>query len=210
MKLVMGNRKTNNRCQKLFLKLFKSPISSMTAIVVAMAMQCNADETQLNLCGAKCLHVALISLKPGCATLDQLTDHPAGPTIEGMSLADLQRIATDFGFHALPCRISLDALETVDRPFACVAHLTSNHFVLIQRTDQHFVYVIDPPLKKKVQREAFERMWSGNVLLVAVQPIKLPQSSRGPFVVGAVLLIAGLAVAYWSRVHRTRIFVQRP
>lgn len=145
-------------------------------------------------------------MRPGAISFEELRHHPAASDENEMSLADMQQIASDYGFESTPCRIDLDALNRLDVPFACIAHEEPFHFVLVSKVKDRLVELIDPPIERSMDREAFERLFKGDYLLVSTEPITFASrvSSRWIIVLACLSLLLVVARLIWGNVLRTR------
>lgn len=129
-------------------------------------------------CGVFCLYAALRMQGKEADLHDLIVPEYIGSP-KGSSLFELQRAATDFGLHAETItHISTGFLKRYRYPV--ILHVKSSptskaydHFVLYLGTADGKARIFDPPglMLLLPFRELLPR-WSGNVLLLAPQPIK--------------------------------------
>lgn len=163
-------------------------------------------------CGRNCLYVALRSLGAEPASLAEIEERIGRPPVGGYHLKRLKEGAETYGMHTLGVRTSLDNLARRPRPFACIAHYTSGHFVLVTEivAQGRGVRVIDPPnTAVDLPQETFETLWSGNALLISPVPLiaeeKLPRDFpwRSVLVGLGTLLGFGALGLLWHRFRWT-------
>lgn len=117
--------------------------------------------------GAYCLFVSLRALdliQDDYATFEKKLG-PPGP--EGYAMEQLAKEARSRGAHAQAIELDMDDLTRIERPFACVTTMKLHRFVCIIDVNDSEVKVVDPPSALVVPRDAFDKMWSGPVLLIA-------------------------------------------
>ncbi len=91
-----------------------------------------------------------------------LKDH-AEVSTEGVDLYTLSHIAESLGFETQGYELEVETLNDIQLP--CIAHINSNHFVVIYRLLKDRVYISDPAKGKyKLSKEKFAAKWNGIVL----------------------------------------------
>jgi predicted double-glycine peptidase len=141
-------------------------------IVIAMQQDLRSQDSDLE-CGVRCLFVGLHSADDQCTvTLNELRKRLA-PGDSGNTLKQLSAAAGTLGFQKLELHTTLDALRVRQRPFVCIAHLKSNHFVLLADITDETIDLLDPPNSlTTVPVSTFTSAWSGNVLLLSKSPLE--------------------------------------
>jgi HlyB family type I secretion system ABC transporter len=109
-------------------------------------------------CGAACLgmicqafgrKVSLTRIRQLCQT-----------SLDGTSLNDICRAATELGLAARALKVSKRNLDQM--PLPAIVHWDGNHWVVLLETSRIFVRVADPALGiRKVLRKEFEQKWTG-------------------------------------------------
>lgn len=124
-------------------------------------------------CGLKCLHVATTALGNDDSYSDFLSEAPPPVTERGYSLQQLSDHADSLGFETQLVKTTFDRLELRARrqPFACIAWLPSEHFVLLGDSRDRQVWVIDPPKEHWSDHEVFQARWNGQALLISNVPL---------------------------------------
>jgi ATP-binding cassette, subfamily B, bacterial len=85
---------------------------------------------------------------------------------EGVSAAGITEGAERIGLNAMTVKVTyshpkLDESCLLNAPLPCIAHWNQNHFVVIYKVTQRFVWVADPGQGKfKLKRADFERSWA--------------------------------------------------
>lgn len=133
------------------------------------------DETR---CGSYCLTVALKSFD-STVTLKSVELDLGEPTAAGYSLNQLEKTAKSLGMNTTVSLTSLDNLKWRKRRlgerFACITLIRNDHFVLLTDIKDSTVSICDPPRTDTLDIPVFDRIWSGNVLLVSDAPLKLEE-----------------------------------
>ena len=87
----------------------------------------------------------------------------------GTTLYELSKGARALGFEAIGMELSFAELQNVGLPL--IAHVNSNHFVVVCSLQGNRVCLLDPSQgKREVDVVTFQRMWKGYILLL--QPKK--------------------------------------
>lgn len=97
-------------------------------------------QTQASECGLACL--VMVSNHYGRGSSLHESRQRFGPSLRGMNLAGMIRIAGKLGLQARPLRLELDDLPKLKLP--CVLHWDLNHFVVLTRVGRSGVTLIDP------------------------------------------------------------------
>lgn len=152
------------------LLVFSAAFSQLAA---QTAQQIQPDPVRLR-CGTYCLYVSLRALDvpiASVAELEQRLGGPPGP--QGYSLSQLQDAAKSYGAHTLAVQTSFDNLRKRQPPFACIAHISDNHFVNFAGfLPDDRVEVFNPPQRPtQFPMALLEKQWSGKALLISMQPL---------------------------------------
>jgi apolipoprotein N-acyltransferase len=124
-----------------------------------------------NTCGPTVLAYVLSFL--GRETLEKDLIDQVHMEDRGTSMLELKRAALRQGFDASGVRENYAALMNEVLPV--IAYINDNHYVVVNAVLPSHLELFDPAIGHiSVQRETFERMWNGYLLLIRVKPI--PQS----------------------------------
>ncbi|WPP46642.1 C39 family peptidase [Pseudomonas sp. AN-1] len=87
---------------------------------------------------------------------------------QGFSMLDMKRYIENLGMRARGYRIEADGLERLKIPVVVLQEIRGyKHFVVLQRTQDGFVYIGDPVLgHKRYSLEDFTKGWNGIVFAV--------------------------------------------
>ncbi len=87
---------------------------------------------------------------------------------QGFSMLDMKRYVESMGMRARGYRIQADQLEQLKIPVIVLMEIRGyKHFVVLQRTQDNWVYVGDPALgHKRYTRDDFNKGWNGIVFAV--------------------------------------------
>ena len=81
----------------------------------------------------------------------------------GAEFHDLKNAAESLGYQALGVRASLNELESQRLPW--IAHYQGNHYIVVWRFKDKFVFISDPAICKRwVSREEFAENFTGYAL----------------------------------------------
>jgi ABC-type bacteriocin/lantibiotic exporter with double-glycine peptidase domain len=161
------------------------------------------------LCGAECLYTALVALgvDPGNYADFLQTVGPLDP--RGLTLGRLAELAEERGLSTFLVETSLKNLRRRydEPPFACLAHVDGDHFLLIGDVQPQTVWTIDPPAESEVAAAVFEKRWRGHALLLSRQPLRpdadlpVPRNlwSLNGLVIAGGCLALGLGFFIWRR-----------
>jgi peptidase C39-like protein len=130
-------------------------------------------------CGVAALHMIFEThRRPFPRELDDSLLHVVRTRGQGLSFAEMARLATDGGLTAQGYMMDLEALRATRLPV--IAHLTG-HFVVVDRVTATAVLVRDPTLGRlSLPLARFVRSWTGRVLVFSdVVPGKDP-GARDP------------------------------
>lgn len=158
-----------------------------------------------NLCGVHCLYLATKSLGDDSIALDALRAEFGEPSAGGYSMEQIRQIANAHGLQTLAVSTTLESLAARETPFACIAHLTRGHFVLIADIDPTGVLLVDPPLEVRIPEATFESQWNGDCLLISKRPLASEAEIQHQLWVQKVLyrvLLASVAVLAAFSSHR--------
>ena len=122
-------------------------------------------------CGAHCLYVALRALDVP-AKHDEVKDKLGPLPPGGYSLGSIEEVAQGYGLEMLGVTTSVENLRLRPERFACIAHLSGNHFVLLAAAPEEGpVRVIDPPKTYDLPAETLATRWDGTALLLSPDPL---------------------------------------
>lgn len=123
-------------------------------------------------CGATCLQMvsAFFGKKYSLSHLRQLcyTDR------EGVSLKAINQAAQQIGFDTMAVQMPYQAAQSsvasiLAAPLPCVVHWEQNHFVVVYKANDKYIWVADPKVgKQKMRRQAFEKMCASDGLITAL------------------------------------------
>ena len=112
-------------------------------------------------CGTTSL--AIILKHYGYANIRGFLKDYAEVSTEGVDLFGRRIIAKSLGFETQGYELELDTLQDIQLP--CIAHVNSNHFVVVYRLSKKKVHISDPAKGKyQLSKEKFESIWNGIVL----------------------------------------------
>lgn len=113
-------------------------------------------------CGAASL-AGLLSTQFGTKTseldiIDRIGVKPA------FSMADLARVAGEYGYKPVGLLLDYDTLARFQRPvIVYLNYWDDGHFSVLKAIDEHGVWLADPAWgNTRMRRERFERFWYGN------------------------------------------------
>jgi len=118
-------------------------------------------------CGTTCL--AMIFKHYGYYNVQTLLVKLGEVSTEGISLYSLAEVAMQFGFNAEAYEMGYEHLVGLKLP--CIAHYSGDHFIVIYKISDEFVWIADPAYgKDKISKEAFLKKWNGIILTVEPTP----------------------------------------
>lgn len=190
-------------------------------LVIFLAISFTASPLTLNdselddkkLCGARTIYLAGESLSPrSMGRLNELIDE-LSPSDEGNSFAEMASVAESRGLKTLAVKTTLRGLMARKRPFACIAHLTRGHFVVLADANEIEVILFDPPRKLTLPVNTFESQWSGKCLLISNSELEnedvVQQSLQGSkrkwiIMAGILSVLATLVFQFRRTVRRAK------
>lgn len=118
-------------------------------------------------CGTTCL--AMIFKYYGYYNIKTILTELAEVNTEGTDLYTISEIAERFGFKTDGYELKYEYLLQITLP--CIAHYEGNHFIVIYKANEKYVWTADPAYgKDKLTKEAFMRKWNGVVLTLEPTP----------------------------------------
>jgi ATP-binding cassette subfamily B protein len=117
-------------------------------------------QTDTMTCGPSCLRIvsAYYGIKYSLADLVAISQ----TTREGSSLLGISRAAEKIGFRTLGIKISFDKLVN-EAPFPFIAHWNQNHFVVVYKIKNNFIYISDPAHGLlEYSKEDFIKYWASD------------------------------------------------
>jgi ABC-type bacteriocin/lantibiotic exporter with double-glycine peptidase domain len=125
-------------------------------------------------CGSFCLTVALKSLDLK-TSIEAVEGNLGEMSSTGYSMDQLRKTADSFGFSTTVSVTNLENLqwrkEHFNERFICLTLIRDNHFVLLTDIKAATVSICDPPNLNILDIPVFDRIWSGNVLLISKNPL---------------------------------------
>lgn len=114
-----------------------------------------------NDCGASCLRM-IARYHGRYYSLDNLREMTYIGK-QGVSLLGISDAAERIGFQTLAAKTSFERLRK-DVPLPCIAHWNQQHFIVIHKVSDKFVWIADPAAGKfKLSREQFLSGWASDV-----------------------------------------------
>ncbi|MCC6460448.1 MAG: peptidase domain-containing ABC transporter [Saprospiraceae bacterium] len=97
---------------------------------------------------------------------------------EGVSALGIVEAAEGVGFRTMTVKVPFDSGKStaclLEAPLPCIAHWNQNHFVVVYRANERYVWVADPGAGKfKIARPDFEKSWcsdAGKGILILLEP----------------------------------------
>jgi len=113
---------------------------------------------------------------------------------DGVSAKGIMEAAEAIGFRAMTVKVPFDAGEKaaslLEAPKPCIAHWNQNHFVVVYRSNKHFVWIADPAAGKfKIPRANFEKSWNSDAdkgILILLEPTPAFYQQDAPASVSAI------------------------
>ena len=159
-------------------------------------------------CGSYCLFIALDALGKAPSTYLELEKSLGEPGKGGYSMLQLQEEAIRRKAHVLGLSTNLENLQHHKEPIVCITVVDNNHFVLIYDIDDQAVSLINSEKPITLNRDVFNSMWNGKVLLLSNLPISLPNANesllRPSYVLSAAICIC-LLVAVFTYLQRHKL-----
>jgi ABC-type bacteriocin/lantibiotic exporter with double-glycine peptidase domain len=170
-----------------------------STLVIAAAALAAADGTPDLRCGAYCLYVSLKALDAQVGTYQEFEERLGGPSADGYSLGELQQTAGQYGMQTLAVQTNCENLRRRPGRFACIAHISGNHFVNLSQIDAGRVRVIDPPRDNLIPVDTLRSQWDGTALLISASPLlaeeDLPRARSWKVLVLAAAMALALVAA---------------
>ncbi|HDZ14695.1 MAG TPA: hypothetical protein ENH60_07320, partial [Pricia sp.] len=66
-----------------------------------------------------------------------------GQTKNGISVLDIEKAAESYHINTLPVSITFDDLRC-NAPFPLIAHWRNEHFIVVNKVSDRYVYISDP------------------------------------------------------------------
>ena len=117
-------------------------------------------------CGPACLQ--MVSEYHGKSTQLEYLRKQSYITREGVSLKGLIHAAEKIGFRTIPVKLGMESLNVdrpglQDAPLPCIVHWEQNHFVVVHKISDRFVWIADPKDGLiKLPRHSFMKSWCKN------------------------------------------------
>ncbi|MBL3658104.1 peptidase domain-containing ABC transporter [Fulvivirga sediminis] len=114
-------------------------------------------------CGTTCL--AMIFKYYGYYDIKSFLAGKAEVSAQGIDLFTLSELAEGFGFETDGYELEYKYLQEIHLP--CIAHYEGNHFVVVYRSSDKYVWISDPAIGKyKLTKSEFNAKWNGVVLVL--------------------------------------------
>ena len=162
-------------------------------------------------CGSYCLYIGAKSFDKAPSTFEEFEEILGIPTSAGYSLLTLKKAAIEAGLQASCVKTTPELLEMRQEPFACIAHLNGNHFVLLAGFQNDEAIVIDPPREYRIPVKTLLSQWQGDALLISPSPLQPEESLNrriwfqkllvGAALSAGVVLVSGLLYRQFRK-HR--------
>ena len=124
-------------------------------------------QSQASECGLACL--VMVADHHGCGTTLHESRRRFAPSLKGMNLAGLIRIAGNLGMLARPLRLDLEELPQLQLP--CILHWDLNHFVVLTRVRSSRITIVDPAFgERQIDLAEASRHFTGVALELAPGP----------------------------------------
>lgn len=158
-------------------------------------------------CGSMCLYIGMKSLGAPIPLFDDVERRfgPAGPM--GYSLDQIRVVAEQFGIHATPVVTNLDNLTRRQRPFACIAHLKTGHFVLIGDITDKSVFIVNPPyVAHELPIATFLTQWDNRALVLSSHEVQPEEALNRQFSMWQLIAIVSSALLLIATYLCARLF----
>lgn len=178
-------------------------LSSIAVCQSPAALFNKSNRSQPDLrCGAYCLYTALKALDFPVTSFEELERRLGAATPLGYSFNHLQLAAESYRAQTLALSTNLEELRRLPRPFACIARMTTGHFVIVGDVSDKDVWTINAPDSVVIPRETFESLWDGNVLLVSHEKLTADERISRPAVAWAAAGLASAIAIAWIAARR--------
>ncbi|PIE79394.1 MAG: hypothetical protein CSA15_03230 [Candidatus Delongbacteria bacterium] len=114
-------------------------------------------------CGTTCL--SIIFRYYGFYNIQSILRDLANVSSEGTNLLVLRNIAQQFGFDSDGFKIEYNFFKKIHLP--CIAHYEGNHFVVVYKVTNKYIWLIDPSYgKTRLSKYDFQKKWKGVILQI--------------------------------------------
>jgi ABC-type bacteriocin/lantibiotic exporter with double-glycine peptidase domain len=160
------------------------------------------DSSGSKTCGIDCCYSAAVLLD-GDFTVSRsefLEENRSyiGPI--GSSLGDLESVLREQGLNSVAMKSA--ELEDVDKWIESgligIAHLSTNHYVVVNDVQGKFVRGLDPPQTMRMPVADFKKLFTGNILLVSKDEIHLGTSNRWQIALAIGIAVSLISVGYFA------------
>ena len=118
-------------------------------------------QSEASECGLACLAMVATHFGHNVDLLTLRQRHPV--SIQGMTLAQLIRVADRIGLLSRPVRLELEELAELARP--CILHWEMKHFVVLQRVVKSGAVILDPAVgRRRLDWDTLNTHFSGVAL----------------------------------------------
>ncbi len=155
--------------------------ASLALLLIAFAQTKSPAQTVDLRCGGYCLYVSLKGLDFPVANYDELEKKLGQPTKAGYSMAQLEKIAKEYGAQTLGVQTSVENLLLRPGRFACIALIEGNHFVNLAAIEEGTMSIIDAPRSNSVPLVTLSSIWDGKALLISPDPLLAEEDLPMPF-----------------------------
>lgn len=137
------------------------------------------EQLQQTECGLCCVAMILRYYKSyeSLSTLRNLME--AGR--DGLRLSEVKELLDKLNFNSKAYKTTVEGLLMIDSP--CILHWNDNHFVVLEKTNKKYFYIVDPAMgRKRVTYDEVVRSFTGIVLIPIPNKNYKPQTKKeNPF-----------------------------
>lgn len=137
------------------------------------------EQLQQTECGLCCVAMILRYYKSyeSLSTLRNLMESGR----DGLRLNELKELLDNLGFSSKAYKTTVEGLLMIDSP--CILHWNDNHFVILEKTNKKYFYIVDPAVgRKRVSYDEMAVSFTGIVLIPLPNKNFKPQVNKeNPF-----------------------------
>lgn len=150
-------------------KLITYSITTLVIVSVFLTFLYGRNKNSINeidpLCGPKSLLgiCKLMKIDTDLKEICQLTGYDKN---RGTSMLNLYQAALKLGLPAVPARLTIEQLSSLDSP--SIAFVNNNHFIVILGSSKDELIVQNPPSSPfRISKENFKSTWNGETLIIS-------------------------------------------
>jgi ABC-type bacteriocin/lantibiotic exporter with double-glycine peptidase domain len=178
-------------------------VSWCVLLAAALAPAGNAPDLR---CGSYCLFVGLKALDFPVSSFEEIERRLGQPATDtGYSLGQIEAVAKQFGARTLGVRTTPERLARRPGRFVALAHVNTNHFVILGDVGGGTAKVIDPPREYSLPLDTLRGRWDGTALLISREPLVAEEKIGSSFPWGwmaAAGAVAAVVAAWLMRPRR--------